>query len=240
MSASIPALPPFSTPGLVVDLDVFDANVAAMAGLLDGTRQDGAAARQDASDAGARPAPAGRSRGRRHVRHRRRSRGHGRGRARRRARGQRGRRSRQDRPPGGPRPRGPDRRGGRRPGAGRDALACRRGRGRHDPRPARPRRRAPALRAGERRGGPRRWPPWSSGSPGSTSGGIMGYEGRIRLSVENRDAKIAGAYAFLAEVRAALLAAGSRSRPSRHPARPLCGRRSPTRPSPSCSRASTA
>lgn len=30
-------LPPFSTPALVVDLDIFQANVAAMAGLLDGT-----------------------------------------------------------------------------------------------------------------------------------------------------------------------------------------------------------
>jgi D-serine deaminase-like pyridoxal phosphate-dependent protein len=44
--------------------------------------------------------------------------------------------------------------------------------------------------------------------PGVHLGGIMGYEGRIRLSVENRDAKIAGAYAFLEEVRAGLLAAG--------------------------------
>jgi len=44
--------------------------------------------------------------------------------------------------------------------------------------------------------------------PGVRLGGIMGYEGRIRLSVEDRDAKIARAYATLAEVRAALLAAG--------------------------------
>jgi D-serine deaminase-like pyridoxal phosphate-dependent protein len=44
--------------------------------------------------------------------------------------------------------------------------------------------------------------------PGVRLAGIMGYEGRIRLNVENREAKIAGAYAVLAEVRAALLAAG--------------------------------
>lgn len=39
-------------------------------------------------------------------------------------------------------------------------------------------------------------------------GGIMGYEGRLRLSVEDRDGKIGRAYAMLAEVRAALLGAG--------------------------------
>jgi D-serine deaminase-like pyridoxal phosphate-dependent protein len=44
--------------------------------------------------------------------------------------------------------------------------------------------------------------------PGVRLGGIMGYEGRIRLSVEDRDAKIVRAYATLADVRAALLAAG--------------------------------
>jgi D-serine deaminase-like pyridoxal phosphate-dependent protein len=44
--------------------------------------------------------------------------------------------------------------------------------------------------------------------PGVRLGGIMGYEGRIRLSVEGRDAKIAEAYATLAKVRAALLGAG--------------------------------
>ncbi len=44
--------------------------------------------------------------------------------------------------------------------------------------------------------------------PGVRLGGIMGYEGRMRLSVEDRDARIAGAYATLAEVRAGLLAAG--------------------------------
>jgi D-serine deaminase-like pyridoxal phosphate-dependent protein len=44
--------------------------------------------------------------------------------------------------------------------------------------------------------------------PGVRLGGIMGYEGRVRLSVEDRDAKIAGAYAALAEARRALLEAG--------------------------------
>ena len=39
-------------------------------------------------------------------------------------------------------------------------------------------------------------------------GGIMGYEGRLRLGVEDRDGKIGRAYAMLAEVRAALLGAG--------------------------------
>jgi D-serine deaminase-like pyridoxal phosphate-dependent protein len=37
MSGVGAAMPPFSTPALVVDLDVFDANVTAMARLLDGT-----------------------------------------------------------------------------------------------------------------------------------------------------------------------------------------------------------
>jgi D-serine deaminase-like pyridoxal phosphate-dependent protein len=44
--------------------------------------------------------------------------------------------------------------------------------------------------------------------PGVQLGGIMGYEGRVRLSVEDRDAKVARAYATLAEVRAGLVAAG--------------------------------
>lgn len=38
--------------------------------------------------------------------------------------------------------------------------------------------------------------------------GIMGYEGRLRLRDENRAARIAGAYATLAEVRSALVEAG--------------------------------
>ena len=44
--------------------------------------------------------------------------------------------------------------------------------------------------------------------PGLRLGGIMGYEGRLRLSVEDRSGKIDRAYGLLAEVRAALLAAG--------------------------------
>ncbi len=44
--------------------------------------------------------------------------------------------------------------------------------------------------------------------PGVRLGGIMGYEGRLRLTVEDRDEKIDRAYATLAEVRAGLLAAG--------------------------------
>ena len=38
--------------------------------------------------------------------------------------------------------------------------------------------------------------------------GLMGYEGRVRSSVEDRDAKVAAAYASLAEAHAALLEAG--------------------------------
>ncbi len=38
--------------------------------------------------------------------------------------------------------------------------------------------------------------------------GIMGYEGRLRRGDEDRAARIAGAYAMLAEVRAALMGAG--------------------------------
>ena len=53
-------LPPISTPALVVDLDVFEANVAAMNGLLAGHRQDRPAAREDAPHTGDRAASAGR------------------------------------------------------------------------------------------------------------------------------------------------------------------------------------
>jgi D-serine deaminase-like pyridoxal phosphate-dependent protein len=45
-------------------------------------------------------------------------------------------------------------------------------------------------------------------APGLRLRGIMGYEGRVRLSEADRAARIASAYAFLAEVRAALLEAG--------------------------------
>src|SRR5215210_8298117 len=47
-----------------------------------------------------------------------------------------------------------------------------------------------------------------STSPGLRLRGIMGYEGRVRMSEPDRAARIAGAYAFLTEVRDALLAAG--------------------------------
>ncbi len=46
------------------------------------------------------------------------------------------------------------------------------------------------------------------GAPGVRLAGVMGYEGRVRLNVEQRDERIAGAYAFLREVRDALVAAG--------------------------------
>jgi D-serine deaminase-like pyridoxal phosphate-dependent protein len=46
------------------------------------------------------------------------------------------------------------------------------------------------------------------GAPGVRLAGVMGYEGRVRLNTERRDERIAGAYAFLHEVRAALIAAG--------------------------------
>jgi D-serine deaminase-like pyridoxal phosphate-dependent protein len=46
------------------------------------------------------------------------------------------------------------------------------------------------------------------GSDGLRLAGIMGYEGRVRLSVEKRDARIAGAYATLKDVKSALMAAG--------------------------------
>ena len=45
-------------------------------------------------------------------------------------------------------------------------------------------------------------------APGLHLAGLMGYEGRVRASVEDRDAKIVGAYAILAEAREALLRAG--------------------------------
>ena len=47
-------------------------------------------------------------------------------------------------------------------------------------------------------------------APGVRLVGVMGYEGRVRLNTEDRDERISGAYAFLHEVRAALLAAGHR------------------------------
>jgi len=45
-------------------------------------------------------------------------------------------------------------------------------------------------------------------SPGIRLRGIMGYEGRLRLGDTDRAARIAGAYATLAEVHAALVSAG--------------------------------
>jgi D-serine deaminase-like pyridoxal phosphate-dependent protein len=45
-------------------------------------------------------------------------------------------------------------------------------------------------------------------APGVRLAGVMGYEGRVRLNTEDRGERIAGAYAFLHRVRAALLAAG--------------------------------
>jgi D-serine deaminase-like pyridoxal phosphate-dependent protein len=45
-------------------------------------------------------------------------------------------------------------------------------------------------------------------SPGLRLAGLMGYEGRLRASVPGRAARIAAAYERLAEVRAALLGAG--------------------------------
>ena len=78
---TVPLVPALSTPALVVDLDVFDANVAAMAGTAGGHRQDGPAPRQDAPHAGARAPPARRAGRRAHLRHGGRGRGDGRGRA---------------------------------------------------------------------------------------------------------------------------------------------------------------
>jgi D-serine deaminase-like pyridoxal phosphate-dependent protein len=45
-------------------------------------------------------------------------------------------------------------------------------------------------------------------SPGLRLAGVMGYEGRLRLSVEDRDARISSAYGMLAEVKRALEDAG--------------------------------
>jgi D-serine deaminase-like pyridoxal phosphate-dependent protein len=45
-------------------------------------------------------------------------------------------------------------------------------------------------------------------SPGVRLAGVMGYEGRVRIGADMRDERIAGAYAFLREVRDALVAAG--------------------------------
>lgn len=47
-----------------------------------------------------------------------------------------------------------------------------------------------------------------SGLPGLRFSGLMGYEGRLRLSVEDRDARIASAYGKLAEVKSAVESAG--------------------------------
>jgi D-serine deaminase-like pyridoxal phosphate-dependent protein len=47
-------------------------------------------------------------------------------------------------------------------------------------------------------------------APGVSLCGVMGYEGRVRLGTDRRNERIAGAYAFLHEVRAALGAAGHR------------------------------
>jgi len=77
-----------------------------------------------------------------------------------------------------------------------------------------------------------------AGRPGLRLAGIMGYEGRVRLSVAERGAKIAAAYAVLADVRNALEAHGTRFRSCPAAERPPCARRSPTRCSPSCRQAS--
>jgi D-serine deaminase-like pyridoxal phosphate-dependent protein len=45
-------------------------------------------------------------------------------------------------------------------------------------------------------------------APGLELKGLMGYEGRVRLNIENRAGTIAGAYAALRETRDALVAAG--------------------------------
>jgi D-serine deaminase-like pyridoxal phosphate-dependent protein len=45
-------------------------------------------------------------------------------------------------------------------------------------------------------------------SPGLRLAGVMGYEGRVRLTADGRDEKIAGAYLTLKEVKDALVAAG--------------------------------
>ena len=46
------------------------------------------------------------------------------------------------------------------------------------------------------------------GSGGLRLAGIMGYEGRVRLNVEKRDERIAASYATLKDVKSALMAAG--------------------------------
>ncbi len=45
-------------------------------------------------------------------------------------------------------------------------------------------------------------------APGLRLGGVMGYEGRLRPGIEDREAKIAQAYGLLAEIREAFLAKG--------------------------------
>jgi D-serine deaminase-like pyridoxal phosphate-dependent protein len=45
-------------------------------------------------------------------------------------------------------------------------------------------------------------------APGVRLAGVMGYEGRVRLGTEGRDVRIAGAYALLSETSSALLNAG--------------------------------
>ncbi|HZQ49894.1 MAG TPA: alanine racemase [Candidatus Dormibacteraeota bacterium] len=47
-----------------------------------------------------------------------------------------------------------------------------------------------------------------SASPGLRLAGVMGYEGRVRLTVEDRDAKLAAAYRTLGDAKAAIEAAG--------------------------------
>ena len=47
-------------------------------------------------------------------------------------------------------------------------------------------------------------------APGLRLAGIMGYEGRVRLNIEKRDQRIAGAYGVLRATRDALVAAGHR------------------------------
>ncbi len=197
-----------STPGLVVDLDVFEANVAAMASLLPGTgktlrphvkthRTPELARRQlGGSAVGLTCATVGEA----EV--------DGRGRHGRRPGGERGGRSAQDRPAGGPG--GP---GSRRRRGGRSRTRSRPCRAR----PSRVRATIDVLidvdillhRCGvESAADAVSLAGAIDRAPGLRLRGIMGYEGRIRRSDEGRTGRIASAYAKLAEVRAAIIDAG--------------------------------
>ena len=101
---------------------------------------------------------------------------------------------------------------------------------RDDRRPDRRRHPPPSVRRGDRAATPSASPRRSTAPPGLRLRGIMGYEGRIRLGEDDRPGKIIRAYGTLADDPPGPdRRRASRSRSCRRPARRRSPRPSPTR-----------